>query len=265
MKSSNLIMGIASVIIGIVVITTVMIPVVNSASQINVTYNNDEYVATFDKLDTFTLSSGAINDMQVATILESMEIAYGLVVTDCFIAVVYLNSGGTYYGNWNVFLKNGSMDQYNVSVVNNAYSIINISTEDVIETGTLTYAYVLSVGGEYGLIDGSFRLNESSEIVYFTKSGADHGVSYGTVNNMTTSFKYVNSETVEDFIPTINYTVVPRSHAIEVSSNETIIAPISSSYIEYGEGAVYSIVAILPLLAVIGLLIGGTFVLFVRR
>lgn len=266
MKTNGLIIGITSIIIGIVVVMAVMIPIIDSSTKEQTVITNTDTYCYYDKVDSFTLTNGYLNDTLLADIVGSQPLGYGLVVTDKFVAINYKSNDA--FTLWSVLTDTGLNRQVNVTVENYAYTLTAVSDNSVVDSGVLEFAYIPSVTGDFGIIgDNAFTLNKSDNIVFVTNGSSDFGVSVGTVNNMNTIFKYQGGSEVTDFVPTINYVLSDDSNGIEISrtTGASIIAPIDSIVTVQSEGTVYDIIGILPVFVVVGLVFSVFYLFYFRR
>lgn len=238
--------------VAIIVIGGLMMPIINDTDH-SVKYHNEPDGLRFDKADTFTATTGYINDVG----LDAFGSGPVVLFTDKFVGVAHK---GTEWGVWTFFPDTGvGRITGSLSVTAGEYTIT--PTTGTATTGQITMALIPSINGAYGLIGtGNYRVVASSEIYTVGYASSNYGVSVGTYDNQTTVFKVVDAAPVEGFDVELQYSVVKDTTAYDLEGKDVtdtmyVIAPLDVTYSQSLGAAAEGLIFAIPIILICALLV----------
>ena len=227
----------SKIVLGAVVIILLgsfLMPIIEDSLDYPVDYDNEDGQKEFVLTDTFSLSTGTVNDADLSTLTPD----FGLVVTDKFIAIAY--SGGSSWGAWSYLTADGQNLQGSLTVVDGAYTIN--STNPV--SGTIEWALIPAINGTYSFYGSgaSFVATMSDTVYSVATSSANYGVTSGSISDQTTAFKRVSGESVPTYVAELTYSAIEDTNAFRVEGKTSdnvayVIAPVDVVVMEEFNGS----------------------------
>ena len=277
MKTNILTLAI-TLVVGIILAGSLMMPVITDASTDDKTANNLYYNRMSELGDgsvtlTYTTDDGRLFNGETPAFTKSdgttaTDLA---IIADTFIIISY--DGMWYY----YFIDDlGAVVQVystatggNGAVATIEDGTMTLTRGTTVNTVTYTKCYIPDNEGTYANCRGSTYYGlvpETTSIYYVKAARADCGVATGPVNDLTTSFHLtdgVNDTETYTFTASYDSETIGNTTLCKITTLDMYIVPLEYHYNEdNGYAALYSAI---PVLVIVGLVLAATSVIIVRR
>lgn len=260
--SNKAIVAILSIGIGIIIVGSVLVPIIQTSQTATVDYTNDPATKRLEYVTSFYADTGTLNDSDLSEFSTSINPL--VIITSDFIAVSY--STDSSWGRWTALgynsdtSSNFKLDSPIITVEDLNYTITNVGNT-VTHTGTLEWALIPDNDGSMYVINSTTNTArvaiDADDIITASWGGSSYGVTIGSLTDQTTLFKITNNEVVSDYVTTIQYTVNEGGYSANVSSKTSdnvqyVIVPVVAEYKDNIPGV--SILNAIPVIVIVSLL-----------
>lgn len=247
-------------IVVLILTLTILVPIIDTTSERQITVTNEVTDKRFDQVDSFTADTGAINGESI-TLPTSLTPL--VIFTDKFVLVAYANGGAWEQWTYLGLDKNNEKKVVDspIVTVEDLHYIVTNSSDAEIASGTLEFAFIPSENGSYYMINSGYGTVADDSISIYTVAygGSNYGVTYGTLETQVTKFRISDSTYVPSYSAELTYYPNNEQDSSQIYSKTTdnlqfVIIPVDATFNAKWDTPALTLVYTIPIFVLIGVL-----------